>query len=108
MYFIDVYALADRENSRKSLRRGRKQPRMPAELPPKATWFYEHSGFAGLHHKFLRPLLMNQILMTGVRRFIGCSWRVIAFNNYGFLLMFIMQKFIEFLLAYFVFYLLGA
>lgn len=56
-------------------------------------WFYEHSGFAagGLHHKFLRPLLINQILMTGVRRFIGCSWRVIVFNNYGFLLMFIIE-----------------
>lgn len=73
-------------------------------------WFYEHSAFAagGPHHKLLRPLLINQILMTGVRRFIGCSWRVIFFTNYGFLLMFIMQKFIEFLLAYFVLYLPGA
>ena len=69
MYFIDVYALADQESSRKSLRRGgrRKQPRM---LAAAEAWFYDHSGFAvgGLHHEFLRPLLMNQILMTEVRR----------------------------------------
>lgn len=73
-------------------------------------WLYEHSGFAagGLHQKLLRPLPITQILMTGVRPFIGCSWRVIVFNNYGFLLMFIMQKLIKFLLAYFVLYLLGA
>lgn len=69
---------------------------MPAE------WFHDHSGFAAA---------ASRIPAVAPDEPDFDDWgpvRVPVFNNYGFLLMFIMQKFIEFLLAYFVSYSLGA